>query len=42
MGDYPTIPLAGYEEYPLEVMRQRLQCATFPTDRCRGTSLKRH
>ena len=25
MGDYPTIPLAGYEEYPLEVMRQRLQ-----------------
>jgi nitroreductase len=25
MSDYPTVPLAGYEEYPVEVMRQRLQ-----------------
>ncbi len=25
MGDYPTIPLAGYDEYPVEVMRQRLR-----------------
>jgi nitroreductase len=25
MRDYPTIPLAGYEEYPLDVMRERLQ-----------------
>jgi nitroreductase len=24
MSDYPTIPLPGYEEYPLEEMRQRL------------------
>ena len=24
MGDYPTIPLPGYEEYPIEEMRQRL------------------
>jgi iodotyrosine deiodinase len=24
MADYPTIPLPGYEEYPIEEMRQRL------------------
>ena len=24
MSEYPTIPLAGYKEYPLEEMRQRL------------------
>jgi nitroreductase len=25
MGDQPMVPLAGYEEYPVEVMRERLQ-----------------
>jgi nitroreductase len=25
MGEYPTIPLPGYREYPIEEMRQRLQ-----------------
>jgi len=38
MGDYPTIPLPGYKEYPIEEMRQRL--SDFYTDVSRRRTVR--
>ena len=35
MSDYPTVPLAGYEEYPVEEMRRRAEAFYAEVDRRR-------